>query len=88
MDLHRTVQAGNEMGVFCKKMENGGGCKKWKMGFFCKNEPFFNAGCSLLCVVLVFLFYILLIGGGAYAPNAPPCLRACRMTGELLYILE
>ena len=23
-----------------------------------------------------FLFYILLIWGGAYAPNAPPCLRA------------
>ena len=28
-----------------------------------------------------FLLYILLIwGGGAYAPDAPPCLGACRQT--------
>jgi len=55
-------------------------------GVFCKNEPFFNAGC-IMCSIGIFILHFT-YWGGAYAPNAPPCLRACRMTGELLYILE
>jgi len=56
-------------------------CKKWKMGvFFCKkvenggvvkSGPFLNAGCIMYSRLSVFLFYILLIWGDAYAPNAP-----------------
>jgi len=55
---------------FVKKVENrGGGCKKWT---FPQRRVHYVQ-------YQYFLFYILLIflwGGGAYAPNAPPCLRA------------
>jgi len=63
------------MGLFCKKKWKMGGVfgKKVENGFFVKNGPFLNA----VVQYQYFLFYILLIwGGGAYAPNAPPCLRA------------
>jgi len=65
---------------FCKK--------KWKMGvffgkksekcFFCKKVDLSSTQGALGPYVQYqyFLFYILLIWG-AYAPNAPPCLRAC-----------
>ena len=64
-------------GVFCKKRKMVGVfCKKVENGFFCKKSgPFLNAGC-IMYSISIFLFYILLILGGMYAPNAPPCLWA------------
>ena len=60
-------------GCFVKKVENGGGCKKVDL----------SSTQGALCTVSVFLVYILLIGGGgAYAPNAPPPLP----TGLLLLV--
>ena len=45
--------------------------KKWKMGVFCKQWTFPRR--VHYAQYQYFLFYILLIlGGGAYAPNAPP----------------
>jgi len=50
------------MGVFCKKVENG--------GVVCKSGPFFNAGCIMYSInIFYFTFYLF---GGAYAPNSPP----------------
>jgi len=50
------------MGVFCKK--------KWKMGvFFVKMNLSSTQG--VLCVVSVFLFYILLIGGCIRTQRTP-----------------
>jgi len=59
-----------KMGVFfvTQKVKNGGSCKKWKMRgvFLVKSGPFLNAGC-IMYSISIFLFYILLIFGGAYA---------------------
>ena len=67
-------------GAFCKKVENGG-C------FFVKKVDLSSTH-GVLCSISItvyysilqyqyFLFYILLIwGGGAYAPNAPPAYVA------------
>jgi len=51
---------------------------KWENAF-CKKVDLTPQNETKLNQTLFFLFYILLIGGGgAYAPNAPPpCLRAC-----------
>jgi len=57
------------MGVFCKKVENG-----WV--FFCKKWTFPQRRVHYV-QYQYFLFFILLIWGGAYEPNAPPCLRTC-----------
>ena len=51
-----------------KKVENGE-C------FFVKSGPFLNAGC-IMYSISIFYFTFYLFGGGAYAPNAPLCLRA------------
>ena len=61
---------------FCKKKWEMGGVKKWKIGgVLYKRGPFLNAGCIMYSIgIFYFTFY--LFGGGAYAPNAPPCLRA------------
>jgi len=70
------MQAGNEMGggAFCKKTwkmgvflcEKSGkwGCfvKKWKIRFFCKSGPFFNAGCFMYSI-RIFYFTFYLFGG-------------------------
>jgi len=52
--------------------------KKWKWGvfFFEKSGHFLNAGC-VMYNISIFYFTFYLFGRGAYAPNAPPCLRAC-----------
>jgi len=62
---------------FVKKVENGGVfCrKKVENGVFCKkSKPFLNAGCIMYSISIFILHFTHL--GGAYAPNAPPCLRA------------
>ena len=42
------------------------------MAFFVKKSgPFLNAGCIMYSISIFILFYILLIWGGAYTPNAP-----------------
>ena len=70
---------------FCKK--------KWKMeGVFCKKMHLSSTQNALCTVSGIFSFYILLIwGGGAYAPNAPPaygpempaCSAGCRPSSVL-----
>jgi len=74
---------------FCKKNRKIGGVfckKKWKWVFFvksgkcrcvffCKKWTFFQRRVHHVQYQYFFLFYILLIWG-AYAPNAPPCIRA------------
>jgi len=53
------------MVFFVKKVENG--------KYFVKSGPFLNAGCIMYSINFILHFTYL---GGAYAPNAPPCLRA------------
>ena len=55
---------------FVRKVENGRFVKKWKMGVFCKKVDLSSMQ-GALCTVSLFLFYILLIWRGVYAPNAP-----------------
>jgi len=76
----------------------GGGCfctKKWKMegvffckrsgkwGCFVKNGAFLNAGC-IVPVFFILHFTYFFFGGGAYAPNSTPCLRACTGRNEIV----
>ena len=56
---------------FCKKVENGGVDKKWKMVFFVKKWTFPQRRVHYV-QYQYFLFYIILLIRGAYAPNAPP----------------
>ena len=55
---------------FVKKVENGGFWKKRKNGgvFFVKKWTFPQRKGALCTVSVFFLFYILLICGGAYGP--------------------
>jgi len=68
-------------GVFFVKVENSFFVKKWKMGMQ-KSGYFLNAGCIMYSIsIFYFTFYFF---GGAYAPSAPPCLRAClRLPSQL-----
>jgi len=43
--------------------------------FVKKSGPFFNAACIMYSITILILRFTYL--GGAYAHNAPPCLRAC-----------
>ena len=55
--------------LFCKR--------KWKMGgVFCTKVDLSSTQ-GALCTVSVFFILHFTYLGGAYAPNAPPCLRAC-----------
>ena len=49
--------------------------------FFVKSGPFLNAGCVMYSIsIFYFTFYLF---GGAYAPNAPPCLLAWIGIGDM-----
>ena len=74
--------------LFVKKWKMGFLVKKWKWGcffvkkvenrggvFFVKSGPFLNAGC-IMYSISIFYFTFYLFWGRAYAPNAPPRLRA------------
>jgi len=62
------------VGVFCKKVENGGGVvKKW---------TFPQRRVHYVQYQYVLVYILLIGGGGAYAPNAPPPLP----TGLLLLV--
>jgi len=58
-------------GVFCKK--NG----KWGV-FRVKKWTFPQRRVHYVQYQYFFYFTFYLFGGGAYAPNAPPCLRGAR----------
>ena len=58
------------MGGLQKKVENGG-C------FFVKNVDLSSTQGALCTVSVFFYFYNFTYLGGAYAPNASPCLQAC-----------
>jgi len=65
-----------------KKVENWGCVVKseeWGV-FLCKKVDLFSTQ-GALCTVSVFFILHFTYLGGAYPPNAPPCLRAC--IGEL-----
>ena len=54
---------------FCKKIV------KWGV-FFCKKVGLSSTQGALCTVSVFFYFTFYLFGGGVYAPNAPPYLRA------------
>ena len=58
-------------GVFVKKSG------KWG-GFSCKKVDLSSTQGALCTVSVFFYFTFYLFEGGAYAPNAPPCLRGAR----------
>jgi len=58
-------------GVFCEKSG------KWGVCFFCKKVDLSSMQGSLCTVSVFFILHFTYLGEGTYAPNAPPCLRAC-----------
>jgi len=60
--------------ILCSKWQARRQEMKWGGCFFVKSGHFLNAGCIMYSIsIFHFTFYL---SRGAYAPNAPPCLRA------------